>query len=78
MTASHLRAVLVDLADPARPLTPAMIAGFFTARGITLELAEMPSSAANPSYTVFPMPPFLTMTVPGGPPLDFCAPSRTR
>ena len=71
VTASSLHAVYLDLVDPTRPLTPEAIAGFFAARRVGLEIAPMPASAPNPSYTVFPMPPFLTMTVPGRPAVDF-------
>ncbi len=65
ITASHLHALYADLVDPARPFPLARVVDFLTTRNISLDLQPIPTTPQNPSFTVFPMPPFVAMAVEG-------------
>ena len=70
VSASHLHALYADLTDPGTPFPLSQVTDFLTSRGITFDLRPMPATAQNPSYTVFPMPPFVRLTA-GGVTVDF-------
>ncbi len=64
VSAEHLRALHVDLTTRQLPL--ARVVDFLTTRGVVLDVRPLPAaSPRNPSFTVFPMPPFVSMTVDG-------------
>ena len=71
VSASHLHALYVELTNPAAPFPLSRVVDFLTSRAITFDLRAMPAAAPqNPSFTVFPMPPFLQLT-DGGASIDF-------
>ena len=65
VSASHLHALYADLTDPATPFPLSQVTDFLTSRSITFDLRPMPATAQNPSYTVFPMPPFVRLIADG-------------
>ena len=66
VSASHLHALYVELTNPATPFPLSRVVDFLTSRAITFDLRPMPAAAPqNPSFTVFPMPPFLQLTADG-------------
>ena len=71
VSASQLHALYVDLTNPNAPFSLSQVTGFLTSRAITFDLRPMPEAAPqNPSFTVFPMPPFVQLTA-GGTTVDF-------
>ncbi len=66
VSASQLHALYVDLTNPGAPFSLSRVVDFLTSRAITFDLRPMPEAAPqNPSYTVFPMPPFVQLTADG-------------
>ena len=56
------------LCRPGRPRAAvplARVVDFLTTRNISLDLQPIPTTPQNPSFTVFPMPPFVAMAVEG-------------
>jgi len=66
VSASHLHALYVDLTTPGTPFSLSRVVDFLTSRAITFDLRPMPENPPqNPSFTVFPMPPFVQLTADG-------------
>ena len=68
VSASHLHALYVDLTNPDTPFPLSQVVDFLTSRGITVDLRPMPTTGTgpdNPSFTMFPMLPFLQLTADG-------------
>ena len=66
VSASQLHALYADLTNPGTPFSLSRVTGFLTSRAITLDLRPMPGTPPqNPSFTVFPMPPFVQLTADG-------------
>ncbi len=81
VSASHLHALYASLAgltDSGAPFSLSEVVAFLNNRGIAFDLRSMPTDTAatatatgtgaapdNPSFTVFPMPPFVQLTAQG-------------
>ena len=66
VSASQLHALYADLTDPGTPFPLSRVVDFLTSRAVTFDLRPMPASAPqNPSFTVFPMLPYVQLTADG-------------
>ena len=66
VSASQLHALYADLTDPGTPFPLSRVLDFLTSRAVTFDLRPMPSAAPqNPSFTVFPMLPYVQLTADG-------------
>ncbi len=71
VSASQLHALYVDLTDPGTPFPLSRVVDFLTSRAVTFDLRPMPATPPqNPSFTVFPMLPYVQLTA-GGTTTDF-------
>jgi LysM repeat protein len=66
VSASQLHALYADLTDPGTPFPLSRVVDFLTSRAVTFDLRPMPATAPqNPSFTVFPMLPYVQLTADG-------------